>query len=181
MIVLYLEPMKREAPAWLRRLAITWKVLIAQTLFHEIGHHYQRFSHGIAKTRQEDHAELYGDRLSRQAFPTAYWFIDRWLPWSHRLNRLMIGLLRLEARFFPLARTHYEIGRRAWNEGDWDRVVEHWEESLRLDPGAKGLPGLLREARSHRARLDRRLQVTHAARVNRLRRSLKRGSCAAMR
>jgi len=168
-IVVYLEPMKKEAAAWIRRLPMAWEILIAQTLFHEIGHHYQRFSHGIAKTRQEDHAELYGDRLARKAFPKAYRFIDRWRSIAGHWNRMMIGLLTLETRFVPLARTHYEIGRRAWNEGDWDAVVHHWEESLRLDPGASGVPRLLREARWQRARQDRKLQLTHAARVHPLR------------
>jgi hypothetical protein len=168
-IVVYLEPMKREAAGWIRRLPQAWEVLIAQTLFHEIGHHYQRFSHGIAKTRQEDHAELYGDRLARKAFPGAYRFIDRWRSLTGRWNRFMIRLLKLETRFVPLARTHYEIGRRAWNEGNWDDVVHHWEESRRLDPGAKGLPGLLREARWQRAREDRKLQLTHARRMHPLR------------
>ncbi|MDZ4805376.1 MAG: hypothetical protein SGI90_10995 [Candidatus Eisenbacteria bacterium] len=168
-IVVYLEPMKREAGRWLRRFPLTWKVLIAQTLFHEIGHHYQRFSHGIAKTRQEDHAELYGERLARRAFPAAYWWIDRYRPMTAHLNRLLIRWLTLEARLFPLTRTHYEIGRRAWNEADWDTVIHHWEEAIRLDPGASGVPRLLREARSIRAREDRQLQLNHAARSNPLR------------
>jgi hypothetical protein len=168
-IVIYLEPMRREAPAWLRRFAITWKVLIAQTLFHEIGHHYQRFSHGIAKTRQEDHAELYGERLARTAFPFAHWWIDRYRRVAGRINRMAIRWLKLEVSLFPLTRTHYEIGRRAWNESDWDTVIHHWEEAIRLDPGASGVPRLLREARSIRAREDRQLQLSLAARANPLR------------
>ncbi len=75
-IVLYLEVMRRETPRLLHPFPITWKILLAQTLFHEIGHHYQRFSHGIGGARQEDHAEAYGDRYAREAFPNWYRLID---------------------------------------------------------------------------------------------------------
>ena len=49
--MLYLDTMRREAPVFLRRFETTWKILIPQTLYHEIGHHYQHFTHGIAKDR----------------------------------------------------------------------------------------------------------------------------------
>lgn len=155
-IVLYLETMRHEVPRWLQPFPITWRLLIAQTLFHEIGHHYQRFSHGIAKQRQEEHAEAYGLRLTRRAFPGWMRLMDRVDTLRGHWNRLLIALLSRVAAVRPTAGLHDEIGRRAWNEGDWDAVIRHWEASQRLTPGNQRLVTLLREARWQRERDDRR-------------------------
>jgi hypothetical protein len=155
-IVLYLETMRREVPRPLLPFPITWRILLAQTLFHEIGHHYQRFSHGIAKQRQEEHAEAYGMRLTRKAFPGWMRLVDRAVAVRARWNRLMIRLLGVGVRLRPTAALHEELGRRAWNEGDWDRVILHWEEALRMGPDAPRLVRLVREARWQRERDDRR-------------------------
>src|SRR6185503_5832912 len=133
-IVLYLETMKRETPALLRLFPITWKILIAQTLFHEVGHHYQRFSHGIAKTRQEDHAENYGDVHARRLFPSAYRLIDL----SRRIRGIWssasIGSLGLINRLRPSAGNHYRIARHYWDYEEWGMVVIHMEKALEIDP-----------------------------------------------
>lgn len=158
-IVLYLETMKREAPAWLRLFPVTWRVLIAQTLYHEIAHHYQRFSHGIAKQRQEDHAEMYGDRYTRQAVPGWFRFMAVTRPIRHAWRHLVIVWLRLKVGLFPLASTHYDLGRLYWEDEDWDRAIERFEAALRIHPRARGVEQALREARWRRSREHRRHQT----------------------
>lgn len=176
-IVLYLETMRREVPRLLLQFPITWKILLAQTLFHEIGHHYQRFSHGIAKQRQEDHAEAYGMRLTRKAFPGWMRLVDRADALRARWNRVMIRLIDLGVRVRPTAALHEELGRRAWNEGDWDTVIRHWEASLRMAPDSPRLVRLLREARWQRERDDRRRRssTAYAASRPRHRQARRRG------
>jgi hypothetical protein len=163
-IVLYLETMRREVPWYLRRFPITWKILIAQTLFHEVGHHYQRFSHGIAKGRQEDHAENYGDYYSRKAFPGWYRLIDRMDGLRELWNRAMIHCLSLETRLVPSARAHYKLGRRYWSQEEWGLVITHMEQALELDPTYEPARHVLPQAKAHYARLTRRAWAARAYR-----------------
>lgn len=44
------------------------KFLLASALYHEIGHHYQRLTHGLKKDRWESNAETYSDTMMRRAF-----------------------------------------------------------------------------------------------------------------
>lgn len=163
-IVLYLEVMRRETPRLLRPFSITWKILLAQTLFHEIGHHYQRFSHGIGGPRQEDHAEAYGDRYAREAFPLWYRLIDGFDGWLARWNRLMIGWLRWRLRWRPEARLYFRLGRRYWEEEQWARVVEAWERAVALDPTGTPAREWLPRARVQLARELRRVSLKSAYR-----------------
>lgn len=163
-IVLYLETMKREAPALFRLFPITWKILLAQTLFHEIGHHYQRFSHGIAKTRQEDHAENYGDVYTRRAFPGWFRWIDRVERVRLGWNRTAIGILSGLVRLVPRASIHYRLARRHWLEEEWGLVVNHIEKALVLDPSFEPALKALPQARAKWARVTRRASSAAAYR-----------------
>jgi len=44
------------------------KFMLANVLFHEIGHHYQRFTHGVTKAAREDFAEMYKRQKLGKAF-----------------------------------------------------------------------------------------------------------------
>ena len=44
------------------------KFLLASALYHEIGHHYQRLSHGIKKDKWESNAENYSRIMMKKAF-----------------------------------------------------------------------------------------------------------------
>lgn len=163
-IVVYLEVMRRETPRLLRPFPITWRILLAQTLFHEIGHHYQRFSHGIGGARQEDHAEAYGDRYARLAFPGWYRLIDAFEGVRERWNRASIALLERRLRVRPTARGWFQLGRKLWEEEEWARVVDAWERAVTLEP--KGTPAAewLPRARARLARHLRRARLAHAYR-----------------
>jgi hypothetical protein len=50
------------------------KYLIASVLFHEIGHHYQRRTHGIKKEGWEQWAERYSKEMTKKALLP--WFIS---------------------------------------------------------------------------------------------------------
>ncbi len=158
-IVLYLATMRHEVPAPLRRFAITWKVLIAQTLYHEVGHHYQHFTHGIARDRQEDHAESYGDRWSRAAFPGAYAWIDRFERLRNGWTAARIHLLGLAVRMRPSAALHYRIGNLHEMRGDLHRAVEQWERALVVDPGFAPVQSVLPAVRTRLERRARKLRL----------------------
>lgn len=49
-------------------LPIIPKLLLANTLFHEIGHHVQRMGHGYKKERWESSADQYSKELSKRVF-----------------------------------------------------------------------------------------------------------------
>lgn len=44
------------------------RILYASTLYHEIGHHYQRMIPGIKKEKWEQDAELYAKKMNKLAF-----------------------------------------------------------------------------------------------------------------
>jgi hypothetical protein len=135
-IMIYPEEMSREVPLLLRPFAVVWRVLLAETLYHEIGHHYQRFTHGIRKPAQENHAETYGLRHARAAFPRVYRLLDLWERARSRVRRTRLWWLERRRALGRLAAPGlYELGRLHWEEDDWSRVVSVWEEALALDPG----------------------------------------------
>jgi hypothetical protein len=161
-IVVYLETMKREAPALFRLFPVTWKYLIAQTLYHEVGHHYQRYSHGIAKGRQEDHAEAYGQALTRRAFPKLSRLIDGADRFGDWWNDLMIAALTRVVKVWPRARLHYKLGWRHWRREEWSLVVGHWKRALEIDPWFEPAQRALPSARALEARHTRRARAAAA-------------------
>jgi len=93
----------------------TW--LLGRALYHEIGHHYQQFTHGVSKSAAEGHADLYGDRALRR-------YVTRSLrPWAPCLALLV-----------PLYRLLYWLTHR--------REIRECERAVRQDPLA--LPRLRR-------------------------------------
>ena len=134
-VMLYPEEMAREVPMFLRPFPLVWRVLLAETLYHEIGHHYQRFTHGIRKPAQEDHAEAYGKRYARSRYPGVYRMLQGW-KWVHRrTNRLRARWMEARRRRGGLSASDlYELGRIYWEERRWGLVVSAWEEALARDP-----------------------------------------------
>jgi len=64
------------------------KFMLANVLYHEIGHHYQHFTHGISKNRQENFADKYRRQMLKKAF---FWwglFFKPLSPLIHLLNRI---------------------------------------------------------------------------------------------
>lgn len=56
-------------PKFLFFLPFIPKFLLADVLYHEIGHHYERnFFHGIGKKEREKFADNYGKKMSKKAF-----------------------------------------------------------------------------------------------------------------
>ena len=134
-ILLYPEEMAKEVPFFLRPFPLVWRVLLAETLFHEVGHHYQRFTHGIRKPAQEGHAEGYGLRHARAAFPVVYRGLDLWNDIRAQAARLKLRWLELRRAWgWVSAEGLYELGRMYWMQGNWNEVVEAWEGALRVDP-----------------------------------------------
>jgi hypothetical protein len=58
-------------------LPLAAKFTLADTLYHEIGHHYHhKFVHGITKKRREDFADDYSKKMLKKAF--FWWLIFLW-------------------------------------------------------------------------------------------------------
>ncbi|MBT5470002.1 MAG: hypothetical protein HOK41_05320 [Nitrospina sp.] len=62
-----------------------WKWKLAGVLYHEIGHHYRHFTHGINKKQNEDFAEKYKKEIRRKKYPYLVYLVKplrpviRWL------------------------------------------------------------------------------------------------------
>lgn len=89
-----LKTIYRGLPRIFPFLPFVNKFLLARTLYHEIGHHYQRLVHGVKKKDAEQFAENYSLQMQRKAF---YWWrvflyplapIIRWLDRSVNKDRL---------------------------------------------------------------------------------------------
>jgi hypothetical protein len=164
-IMLYPEEMAREVPKFLRPFPLVWRVLLAETLYHEVGHHYQRFTHGIRKPVQEDHAEGYGKRYARSRYPGVYRMLQGWKWLHHRTNRVRARWIEVRRRRGRVSAADlYELGRIYWEDRKWFQVVSAWEEALERDPqyteAREWLPRARRllhaEARRRAARSGRR-------------------------
>ncbi|MBI4356237.1 MAG: hypothetical protein HY597_07335 [Candidatus Omnitrophica bacterium] len=55
------------------RLPLLPKMFLAEVLFHEIGHHHQRYLHGIQKSQREGDAKSYSKEMFRKAFRPYRW------------------------------------------------------------------------------------------------------------
>lgn len=81
-------------PGWLLKLRLLRNLLIADTLFHELGHHIHKVQRPEHR-EQEDVADDWGNRLSREyvrrehpiawvtlrpAARLARWWYQRWRP-----------------------------------------------------------------------------------------------------
>ena len=53
--------------------------MLAAVLFHEIGHHYQYFTHGVSKKTEQNFANNYKKRMLKKAF---FWWRLIMLPFA---------------------------------------------------------------------------------------------------
>ncbi|MFA5272134.1 MAG: hypothetical protein WC412_07355 [Candidatus Omnitrophota bacterium] len=51
------------------------RLFLADTLYHEIAHHYQRLTHGIKKENWEKNAETYSKHMKKRAFRGYKWVL----------------------------------------------------------------------------------------------------------
>lgn len=49
-----------------------FRLYLRDTLYHEIGHHYQRLIHGIKKDKWENHAEEYSKKMQREMYRKSF-------------------------------------------------------------------------------------------------------------
>ncbi len=66
---IHLNNLAADVPWCFRGLTVVRRPYIADTLLHEIGHHYQASRHGYKKEIIEDHADYYARRLARKLLP----------------------------------------------------------------------------------------------------------------
>lgn len=64
------------------------RIFLGMTIYHEIGHHYQRLRHGIEKKRWEKDADVYQKMMTRRAFKFQLLFLGL-LFWPFLLLRRM--------------------------------------------------------------------------------------------
>lgn len=68
-IILYPQVIFNKMPKLLFYLfPLIPRILYASTLYHEIGHHYQRMIPGVKKKKWEQNAELYVKKMNKLAF-----------------------------------------------------------------------------------------------------------------
>ena len=59
----------KKMPKFLFRFPFIPKFMLADALYHEIGHHFERnLSHGIKKREREKYADDYGKKMLKKAF-----------------------------------------------------------------------------------------------------------------
>jgi hypothetical protein len=87
-IRLYVNNILAPYPPAAARSSLISKLLLADTLFHEIGHHIHQ-TKTLDFRNQEDVADEWAHRLTRQYFGRKYWFIMR-------LTRLIVRLYKPE-------------------------------------------------------------------------------------
>jgi len=75
----------RGVPRTLFRLPFICEFMLANVLYHEIGHHHQQFIHGVSKHRAERFAEKYKREMIRKAF---FWWRIFLLPIASLVRRL---------------------------------------------------------------------------------------------
>jgi hypothetical protein len=74
-IRLYVNNILAQYPPAASRASLISKLLLAGTLFHEIGHHIHLTKSPEFRHR-EDVADDWADRLTRQYFGRKYWFVE---------------------------------------------------------------------------------------------------------
>ena len=62
----YLYNLKK--PYMLRYFPVPGKIYLSAVLYHEIGHHYVHFTHGVSEKDDEKFADQYRDKMFRKAF-----------------------------------------------------------------------------------------------------------------
>ena len=88
-IELFVDNIVAEWPSWAIRLSLLRDVVLAKTLFHEIGHHIEASVRGRRPDDAERYAEIWVKKLSRGYFRKRYWYlIPLILPLSYAWTRI---------------------------------------------------------------------------------------------
>lgn len=77
----------RGMPRVLFYMPFVAKFMLANTLYHEIGHHYQQFTHGVKKQAWEDFADNYRKEMIRKAFKGWLFLFKPFTPLIRLLSR----------------------------------------------------------------------------------------------
>jgi len=96
-IRLYVNNILAPYPPSAARPSLITKLLLAETLFHEIGHHIH-LTKALEFRHREDVADEWAHRLMRQYFGRKYWLVVR-------LTRLLVRLYKPE---YPQLELHLE-------------------------------------------------------------------------
>jgi len=96
-IRLYVNNILAPYPPAASRASLISKLLLAETLFHEIGHHIH-LTKALEFRNREDVADEWADRLTRQYFGRKYWLVVR-------LTRLIVRLYKPD---YPQLEFHLE-------------------------------------------------------------------------
>jgi hypothetical protein len=86
-ILLVMDQIFLEVPEVLLLLPFIKNFLIAQTLYHEIGHHIHRLKEPGYRAKKETIADEWRDKLTREFMRRHYWYIG--------------AVVRLFTKFFP--------------------------------------------------------------------------------
>ena len=73
-IELFIDQIFGDVPRWVLRIPPLRDMLLADTLFHEIGHHIHA-TQAPAHREKEDVADAWSLRLRRQFFGKVYWYL----------------------------------------------------------------------------------------------------------
>lgn len=63
------------------------KFMLANVLFHEIGHHFQQFTHGVSKRQREAFADAYKKNMLKRTFWGWRFLLSPLRPFIYWLNR----------------------------------------------------------------------------------------------
>jgi len=78
-IELAIDTIYRGVPRFVFFLPFVAKFMLAAVLFHEIGHHYQYFTHGVSKKTEQNFAAKYKKRMLKKTF---FWWGLIMLPFA---------------------------------------------------------------------------------------------------
>jgi hypothetical protein len=96
---LHLDKLFGDTPAWVLRFPIIRRLTLADTLYHEIGHHIHMTKVPEHRER-EDVAERWSARLYRRFVRTHYWYL---MPLVYALlfsHRMVTTVFRQVRRYF---------------------------------------------------------------------------------
>jgi hypothetical protein len=75
-----------DAPYKMCLVPFVRKFWLAETLFHEIGHHYRHLTHGISKKENENFADQYQKKfIKRVVYPWRY--VLKPLVWAYKFTK----------------------------------------------------------------------------------------------
>lgn len=83
MIVLYLNQIY-AGKSYTMLFPVAGGLMLADTFFHEVGHHFLANSHSIKKNMQEFYANQYAGKMMNKTFPVLFYILRRIVPASKR-------------------------------------------------------------------------------------------------